>query len=195
MVYLLFSKQALSSAFLYLHFVQAVPSVENDFPPLSLILFISFSLFHSSRPNRQTTSSMKLPSISWVQLSLLWTNRRIWYSLENSTLHELLSKLQLCVRHIFLSAGDTQVSNMSSFLIKDLLDLESHQLEVIQVLAESYKYPETQKGPFEGGAIQLSLEGKWGVGSVMKTRVGKSLQMRKKLDQQPEHLKGQLSTA
>lgn len=66
-------------------FAQAVLSVKNDFPPLYLILLISFSLSHPSRPNMQTTSSMKLPPISWVYLSLLWTNRRIWYSLENST--------------------------------------------------------------------------------------------------------------
>lgn len=145
----------------------------------------------------QTTSSMKLPSISWVQLSLLWTNRRIWYSLENSTLHQLLRKLQLCVRHVFLSAGDTRMSNMSSFLIKDLLDLESHQLEIIQeVLWESYKYPETQKGPFWGvGQFSWVLKENEELGSVMKTRVGKSLQMREKLHQQPEHLKGQLSAA
>lgn len=32
-------------------FAQAVPSVKNDFPPLYLILLISFSLCHPSRPN------------------------------------------------------------------------------------------------------------------------------------------------
>lgn len=53
-------------------FAQAVPSVKNDFPPLYLILLISFSLSHPSRPNMQTTSSIELPSISWVYLSLLW---------------------------------------------------------------------------------------------------------------------------
>lgn len=90
MVYLLFSKQALSSTFLYSHFCSSC-SFCLDWFPASIPNSTYFSLPHPSRPNMQTTSSMKLPSISWVHLSLLWTNRKTWCSPENSTMFASLT--------------------------------------------------------------------------------------------------------
>lgn len=145
-------------------FVQAVPSVENDFPPLSLILFISFSLFHSSRPNMQTNAPMKLPSISWVQLSLLWTNRRIWYSLKIAPCMNCLVNCSIMCQAHFPKCWGHPGEQYVIFSIKDLLGprkppTRSYPRSVVRELQIS----RDSEGAFWGWGNSVKSWRKWGI--------------------------------
>lgn len=92
---------------------QAAPSGWTNFLPLFPIL--TFSPPHPSRPSMQMAFPVKPLSISWVHLSLCWTNRAFGVLWKIAPFWPLSpTGQQLCVSHISVSAGNTQMSNLCS---------------------------------------------------------------------------------